>query len=155
MKRDDEDWFDILAGRQVAAADTATKQEALSLRAAVLKMQTRQPAPVIQIDALQRFKQRLQDEGLLVMHAKRAPRWMAMAATFAVCGGLALMLRGQLLMQQDEIADVARGVVNVDVVFVAQAQQAAQTLQQKLAPFQLPQHQSNVRQEVPLSSRQK
>lgn len=143
MKRDDEDWFDVLAGHQVTTADTATKQEALALRAAVLKMHAKEPAPVIQIDALQRFKQRLQDEGLLAAPAKNTPRWMALAATLVICGGLAVMLRGQLLMQQntqqdlqqDEIADVSRGAVHVEAVKVAQAQEAAQALQQKLAPL--------------------
>lgn len=139
MKRDDEDWFDVLAGHQVAAADTATKQEALALRAAVLKLQATQPVPLIQFDAIQRFKQRLHDEGLLDTPAKNTPRWMAMAATLVMCGGLALMLRGQLLMQQDmqqdEIADVARGVVNVEAVTVTHALDAAQDLRKKLAPF--------------------
>lgn len=135
MKRDDEDWFDVLAGHQVASADTLTKQEALALRAAVLKMQTRQPETVIAIDVLQRFKKRLQYEGLLETPAKNAPRWLAMAATLVVCGGLALMLRGQMFMQEDEIAEVSRGAVNAEVVTVEQALEAAQALQQKLAPL--------------------
>ena len=135
MKRDDEDWFDVLAGHQVATADAATKQEALALRAAVLKMQIKQPAPVIQIDALQRFKQRLHDEGLLAAPVKNAPRWMAMAATLVMCGGLVLMLRGQMFMPEDGMTEVSRGAVNAEVVKVAQALEAAQALQQKLAPL--------------------
>ncbi len=140
MKRDDEDWFDVLAGRQVAAADTATKQEALALRAAVLKMQDKQPARVIKIDAVQRFKKRLQDEGLLAAPSRNAPRWMAMAATLVICGGLVMMLREQTGMQQDEAAEISRGAPNPQVVMVKQAQQEAKILQQNLAPLGIQLH---------------
>lgn len=137
MKRDDEDWFDVLAGRQVAAADTATKQEALALREAILKMQLKQPTSVIQIDGLQRFKKRLQDEGLLAAPSRNAPRWMAMAATLVMCVGMVLALRGQTGMQQDEVAEISRGALNPQVVMVKQALQEAKILQQNLAPLSI------------------
>ncbi len=135
MKRDDEDWFDLLAGRQVAAADTATKQEALALREAILKMQPRQAEVVIRIDALRRFKKRLQDEGLLAAPSRNAPRWMAMAATLVMCGGLVMLLREQTGLQQGEVAEISRGASNPQVVIVKQALQEAKILQQNLAPL--------------------
>jgi hypothetical protein len=142
MTRDDENWFDLLAGKHVNAVDNATRQEAEALRTSTLASSTSKERAqhALKIAAFQRLKQRLKNEGLVAQHVKKSNSWLALAASLIVCGGLAVIMREQLFPLQENAQEVSRGgtntsTSNTEAVIVENAMLAAQELKEKLTPF--------------------
>jgi hypothetical protein len=105
---DDQQWLDLMAGREAPGADARTRREAAWLRAAMLSYRVSAPpgAPADAEDRIGRLLTRARNAGVLPPAANdagleaagstrvRRPRWPhALAASIAVCGAMLVFLQ--------------------------------------------------------------
>jgi hypothetical protein len=94
-EQDDQHWFDTLAGRNGANADSATTKEAQAVRRAVLVVKPDQDAADLDVEAgTQQLLFRLRREGLDGVNRKKTWQWygaFALAATLVLAVGVVLL----------------------------------------------------------------
>jgi hypothetical protein len=144
MNRDDENWFDALAGKPSTDAATSTSQEAYALRAVILAAQkntSQTQDKVVDINSLQLLKQRLRSEGLLPPAQSKSNNKRtvvtSLAATLIVCAGLTLSLQGLDTATNSDALTINRGGEDSVSVSVADAKTAVHQLQVKLSALNI------------------
>ena len=145
MNRDDENWFDALAGKPNPDTTQSTLQEATALRAALLGADSDRhqgQKNVVNIASLQALKDRLRSEGLLPpVHKKCASRntiTMSIAASIFVCVGLGLSLQSQFNTTDYGVQVTARGGEELSAIIVTDAASAVHQLEQQLNTLSIP-----------------
>lgn len=139
MNRDDENWFDALAGKPTPGTASATLQEASALRAAVLSANantTQAHNKVINMSSAQRLRERLRSEGLIpAAQSKSNTRRTvvaSLAATLLIGMGITATLQEHAMVNESDTLNTYRGGAETTSVFVTDPKISVQQLEQKL-----------------------
>lgn len=140
MNRDDENWFDALAGKPNPDTSPATLQEATALRAALHSKNAdsaREHKKVININSVQLLRERLRSEGLIppAHSTSNAKRTIAasLAASIFICAGITLTLKEHTIFNDSESLNTYRGGEDIAAIVVSDPKFSAQQLEQKLS----------------------
>ena len=139
MNKDDENWFDALAGKPNPNTDSSTLQEASALRTAILSTNEypqQKTATVVNIQALQNLKERLRSEGLLDRKSRTSNSRLTIAtslvASIVVCISVSMSVLNSSDMPSLESNTTFRGTLDSAIINTDNpeftANQFAQTL---------------------------
>jgi hypothetical protein len=144
MNRDDENWFDALAGKPNPDTAPATLQEATALRTVLQSKKATSAGEhkeVININSVQLLKERLRSEGLIppAHSTSNAKRTIAasLAASLFICAGITLTLKEHTIFNDSESLNTYRGGEDIAAIVVADPKLSAQQLEQKLSAMNI------------------
>jgi hypothetical protein len=154
MNRDDENWFDALAGKPNPDTAPATLQEATALRMALLEKYTShssEPQNLVNFSSAQLLRARLRSEGLIPSAQTKSNSKRAiigsLAATILICAGLSVNLEKHPDFNGSETLQSYRGGEEVAAILVTDPKLMAQQLEQRLSDL-------NIRSQIQCSSSQ-
>jgi hypothetical protein len=144
MNRDDENWFDALAGKPNPDTAPATLQEATALRMALLEKYTihsNEPKNLVNISSAQALRARLRSEGLIpsTQTKSNSKRVIvsSLAATVLICAGLSVNLEKHPDFNGSETLQSYRGGEEVAAILVTDPKLMAQQLEQRLSDLNI------------------
>ena len=144
MNRDDENWFDALAGKPNPSTDSSTLQEASALRTAIMSTNEypqQKKATVVNIQALQNLKERLRSEGLLDQKSRTSNSRLTIAASLAasivVCVSVSMSVLNSSDMPSLESNTAFRGNLDSAIVNTENPEFTANQFKQALGKLDI------------------